>query len=218
VVLSGCGVYDGSEIHESVSVLLGISQTGAKYKCFAPNIEQLHVINHMTGKTMDETRNVLVESARIARGDIDDIKILVENVMQYDAVFFPGGFGAAKNLSNFATTSELSDYEVNADVASVIQKFHQERKPIGLCCISPVLAAKVLNCKVTIGSNEDVAKRIAAVGSSNVSKNSEEINVDKDNLIVTTPAYMCDTTLDKIFEGIQKMVVNVLQLVREKGI
>jgi enhancing lycopene biosynthesis protein 2 len=215
VILSGCGVFDGSEIHESVSLLLGLAQAGAKVKCFAPNIKQAHVINHLTQTPTDESRNVLEESARIARGNIEDIKDL--NVDHYDAAFFPGGFGAAKNLSNFAFTE--ADYTVIPEIEAVLKKFHESKKPIGLCCISPVLAAKVFpNCKVTIGSDEGTAGRITSAGSTNVNKNVEEVCIDKDNLLVTTPAYMCDTTLDKIFEGIQRMVNNVLQLAPEKGI
>jgi enhancing lycopene biosynthesis protein 2 len=216
VILSGCGVYDGSEIHESVSILLGLAQAGAKVKCYAPNIKQAHVVNHLTQTPTEESRNVLEESARIARGDIDDIKNL--NVDLYDAAFFPGGFGAAKNLSNFAFTQD-AEYTVIPEVEEVLKKFHQNKKPIGLCCISPILAAKVFpNCKVTIGSDEGTAGRITSVGSSNVVKNVEEVYIDKDNLLVTTPAYMTGTTLDKIFEGIQRMVNNVLQLAPEKGI
>jgi len=74
VVLSGCGVFDGAEIHEAVFTFWAIKKHGADYQAFAPNVDQYHVVNHMTGDEMPEKRNVLVESARIVRGEIKDLK------------------------------------------------------------------------------------------------------------------------------------------------
>ena len=105
VILSGCGVYDGAEIHESVLTLLALARHGASVTIAAPNKDQMHVINHATGDVMSESRNVMVEAARIARGQITDLSEIQSG--DYDAVFIPGGFGAAKNLCTFATELSL---------------------------------------------------------------------------------------------------------------
>ncbi|KAK6485762.1 glutamine amidotransferase-like class 1 domain-containing protein 3A [Huso huso] len=154
VVLSGCGVFDGSEIHEASAVLVHLSRNGAEVKMFAPNIDQMHVVDHVKGSPTEETRNVLVESARLARGDIQDLTQL--KVSDLDAVIFPGGFGVAKNLCTWAV--EGKNCSVNDQVKSTLLAFHGARKPIGLCCISPVLAAKVFpGCELTVGhdTNDD---------------------------------------------------------------
>ena len=155
VILSGCGVYDGAEIHESVITLLRLDQRGAKVQCFAPDIAQLHVINHLTGEQMPETRNVLVESARIARGEIKDIR--EARVEDFDALIIPGGFGAAKNLSSFATQGAACT--VQPEVLSLAEAFAEAGKPIGLMCISPAIAAKIYGPGVicTIGTDADTA-------------------------------------------------------------
>ncbi|MED6235723.1 Glutamine amidotransferase-like class 1 domain-containing protein 3A, mitochondrial [Ataeniobius toweri] len=152
VVLAGCGVYDGSEIHEASAVLVHLSRGGAAVQMFAPNIDQMHVVNHLKGEPSEEKRNVLVESARLARGNIQDLSKL--SVKDHDAIIFPGGFGAAKNLCTWAVQGK--DCSVNDEVKATLQAFHSEGKPIGLCCISPVLAAKVLpGCEVTVGIEKD---------------------------------------------------------------
>ncbi|XP_067401263.1 glutamine amidotransferase-like class 1 domain-containing protein 3, mitochondrial isoform X1 [Emydura macquarii macquarii] len=149
VVLSGCGVYDGTEIHEASAILVHLSRGGAEVQMYAPDIPQMHVIDHRKGQPAEaESRNVLVESARIARGKIMDLAKLTTK--DHDAVIFPGGFGAAKNLSTFAVDGK--DCKVNGEVERVLQEFHKAGKPIGLCCISPVLAVKVLpGAEVTVG-------------------------------------------------------------------
>lgn len=217
VVLAGCGRADGSEIHESVSVLIHLSRARAEYRCFAPDLPQAEVVDHVTGKPVAEARNQLVEAARIARGEIDPLSRL--EVGAFDAVIFPGGFGAAKNLCTFAKDGE--NCTVTPDVARVIKGFHAARKPIGMCCIAPVLAAKVLGvanggpgCEVTIGSDAGVAAAIAKMGSKNIEKPVREALTDERSLLVTTPAYMCNAGPADVFEGIGQMVEQTLALVR----
>uniref|UniRef100_A0A6B2LIG3 DJ-1/PfpI domain-containing protein n=1 Tax=Arcella intermedia TaxID=1963864 RepID=A0A6B2LIG3_9EUKA len=211
--MSGCGVKDGSEIHEVVSTCIGVSMNGAQYKCFAPDIQQSHVVNHSDGTVAEEQRNVLVESARISRGDIQDLSQL--SASKFDALIIPGGFGAAKNLSNFAEKG--AEFSVLPDLERVMTEFHKAKKPIGLCCISPVLAAKVFpGVSVTIGQDEETSKVISSLNSKNVVKKVEEVEVDKTNLIVTTPAYMENEPIHKIFTGITNMVKNVLVLTKKE--
>ncbi|XP_065648386.1 ES1 protein homolog, mitochondrial isoform X2 [Hydra vulgaris] len=218
VVLSGCGVYDGSEVHEASAVLVNLSRNNAEYKCFAPDIKQMHVIDHLTGQEMKEERNVLIESGRIARGDVQSLeKLSAEN---FDAVIFPGGFGAAKNLCNFAVKG--TDFNVNEQVERVIKDFHTLKKPIGLCCIAPVIAAKVIpSCEVTVGMDAkdskwpyaDTAHAIGSIGATHINKNVNECHVDKVNKLVTTPAFMCNAKLYEVHDGIGEMVKAVLQLI-----
>lgn len=139
VILSGCGVYDGSEIYETTLVLLALDKAGIPYQCMAPNVEQMHVINHMTGEEMLESRNVLVESSRLARGEIIDLADA--NPDDYAGVIFPGGFGAAKNLSNFAVAG--TDMQINEQVVEFTQLVHKQNKVIGLVCIAPAMAPKL---------------------------------------------------------------------------
>ncbi|TGZ74941.1 hypothetical protein CRM22_000656 [Opisthorchis felineus] len=138
MILHGCGVYDGTEIHEATSMLIHLSKLNVKVSLFAPNINQMHVVNHLDGSVMNETRNVLVESARIARGNVSPLSEL--HVRNFDALLIPGGFGVAKNLSNFAEKN--AECTVIRDVELCLKDFLQAQKPIGLCCIAPVLAAK----------------------------------------------------------------------------
>lgn len=220
VVLSGCGVYDGSEIHEASATLVHLSRSAADVGIFAPDIEQMHVVNHTRGEPMEPNRNVLVESARIARGKIDALSTL--KASGFDAVIFPGGFGAAKNLSTFAVDG--IEMKVNPEVERVLKEFHEAKKPIGLCCIAPVLAARVIpGCEVTVGSDQEeggkwpyagTAGAIGTIGSTHVKKDVTECHVDSSNKIVTTPAYMCETALYQIFDGIGVMVKEVLRLVK----
>ena len=211
VVLAGSGRADGSEIHESVSVLVHLSRRGWEYRCFAPDAPQTEVVNHATGeRTVDaEPRNMMVEAARISRGDISPLEGL--HAADFDAVVFPGGFGAAKNLCDFAFKG--AQCEVRADVERVIKDFHGEHKPIALCCIAPVLAARVLGaakggagCEVTVGCDAGVASAIEAMGSRTASRGVSEICIDRENWIVTTPAYMHDARPHQVFDGIGAMV------------
>uniref|UniRef100_K7FV60 Glutamine amidotransferase class 1 domain containing 3 n=1 Tax=Pelodiscus sinensis TaxID=13735 RepID=K7FV60_PELSI len=220
VVLSGCGVYDGTEIHEASAILVHLSRGGAEVQMYAPDIPQMHVIDHSKGQpTEAESRNVLVESARIARGKITDLAKL--STKDHDAVIFPGGFGAAKNLSTFAVDGK--DCKVNAEVERVLKEFHKAGKPIGLCCISPVLAAKVLSgAEVTVGHEEEeggkwpyagTAGAIKALGGKHCVKEVTEAHIDVNNKVITTPAFMCETELHHIFDGIGTMVKGVLKLI-----
>ncbi|XP_008280151.1 ES1 protein homolog, mitochondrial [Stegastes partitus] len=216
VVLAGCGVYDGSEIHEASAVLVHLSRGGASVNMFAPNIDQMHVVNHLKGEPSQESRNVLVESARLARGNIQDLSKL--SVKDHDAIIFPGGFGAAKNLCTWAVQGK--DCSVNDEVKATLQAFHSEGKPIGLCCISPVLAAKVFpGCEVTVGlekdskypNTTDTAAAINQLGCKHVNKSISESHVDEKNKLVTTCAYMCDAPIHEVFDGIGSMVQDVLK-------
>ena len=213
VILSGCGVYDGAEIHESVITLLRLDQRGAKVQCFAPDIAQLHVINHLTGEQMPETRNVLVESARIARGEIKDVR--EAKVEDFDALIIPGGFGAAKNLSSFAT--EGAACTVQADVLCLAEAFAEAGKPIGLMCISPAIAAKIYGPGVicTIGSDADTAAAVTKMGGSHEECEVSEIVEDKARKLVSTPAYMLATSISEAAAGINKMVDRVLELTQK---
>lgn len=217
VVLSGCGVYDGSEIQEAVSVLLHLSEAGAEAPCFAPDIEQPHVVDHLKGAPAEgESRSVLTESARIARGNIQPLDQL--KASDFDAVIFPGGFGAAKNLCSFAFDG--ADCTVNAEVERVIKEFHAAEKPIGMCCIAPVLAAKVLGtgnggpgCEVTIGCDPDAASAIASMGSTHVEHPVHEAQIDHANRLVTAPAYMYgDAAIHEVHAGIGQMISKTLEL------
>lgn len=210
VILSGCGVYDGAEIHESVITLLRLDQRGAKVQCFAPNIAQHHVINHLTGEEMPESRNVLVESARIARGDIKDIS--EANVEDFDALIVPGGFGAAKNLSDFAFKG--TECAVQPDVLALAEAFAEAGKPIGLMCISPAIAAKIYGPGVvcTIGKDADTAAAVSKMGGEHHECDVSEIVEDKARKLVSTPAYMLANSISEAASGINKMVDRVLEL------
>ncbi|EJM87409.1 MULTISPECIES: isoprenoid biosynthesis glyoxalase ElbB [Pseudomonas] len=213
VILSGCGVYDGAEIHESVITLLRLDQRGAQVQCFAPNIAQLHVINHLTGEEMPESRNVLVESARIARGNIKDIR--EADVEEFDALIVPGGFGAAKNLSNFAI--EGAGCTVQPDVLALTEAFAEAGKPVGLICISPALAAKIYGPGVTctIGNDADTAAAMNKMGATHKDCAVTDIVEDKARKLVSTPAYMLAQSISEAASGINKLVDRVLELTHE---
>jgi len=208
VILAGCGVYDGAEIHEAVMTLYAIAKQGASYEIFAPDILQHHVINHLTGKEMPEKRNVLAESARIARGKIAPLSEL--HVRSFDALIFPGGFGVAKNLCSFAFDSE--NCKVNPEVSEVIREAVSLRKPIGALCISPVILAKVLgDVKVTIGQDPGTAKAVDKMGAHHVITTHGEVVVDERHKIFTTPCYMLDATILQIAEGAENIVKKMLE-------
>lgn len=212
VVLSGCGVYDGSEIHEAVLSLLAIDRAGAGYRCFAPDIDQMHVVNHLTGQPGDETRNVLVEASRIARGAIAPLDEL--DVAQVDALLFPGGFGAAKNLCDFAVKGP--DCVVDAGVARVIRAAHAAGKPIGALCIAPALVARVLgDVTVTIGDDSGTAQAIAAMGATHQAAGHAQVVVDRAHKVVTTPCYMLDASISQIADGAAGVVAGVLSLLED---
>lgn len=211
VILSGCGVQDGSEIYETTLTLLRLDQLGIGYRCFAPNIMQHHVIDHRSGDVVEnESRSVLVESARLARDSIAALEEL--EVDEFDAVILPGGFGAAKNLSNFAEAG--SDMEPLPQLVEAIRPFHEARKPIGLMCIAPVLVPKLLSpgIAVTIGHDPGVAGAISSMGGLHRSCGVEEIVVDFENRVVTTPAYMLATRISEAATGIFKLVDRIDEL------
>ncbi|RLD84267.1 MAG: isoprenoid biosynthesis protein ElbB [Bacteroidetes bacterium] len=209
VVLSGNGVYDGAEIHEATMTLYAIMKNGGEYEIFAPDIPQHHVINHITGDEMKETRNVLIESARIARGNI---KALSEfNAIDFDAIIFPGGFGAAKNLSSFAFDG--SDCTVNADVEKSILAMVKAGKPIGALCISPAIMAKVLaGAELTIGSDKGTAEAIEKMGATHKTTTHGEVVVDEGFKLVTTPCYMLDATILNIADGADNVVKTMMKM------
>src|SRR5471032_1984379 len=216
VILSGCGVYDGAEIHESVITLLRLDQRGAQVQCFAPDIAQLHVINQLTGEEMPESRNVLVESARIARGEVKDIRDA--NADEFDALIVPGGFGAAKNLSNFAV--EGAGCSVNPQVLELAEAFAEAGKPVGLICISPALAAKIYGPGVTctIGNDADTAAAMDKMGATHQECAVDDIVEDKARKLVSTPAYMLAQSISEAASGINKLVDRVLELTHENDV
>jgi len=211
VVLSGCGVYDGSEIHEAVLTLLAIDRGGAEAVCMAPDMELVEV-DHLAGQPTGTKRNVLIESARIARGKITDIAKV--KAADLDAIIFPGGFGAAKNLCDFATKG--ADASVQPEVARLLKEMAVAKKPIGAICIAPALIAAVLGKEyapeVTIGNDAGTAAAINATGSVHQNCQVRELVVDSKNLIVTTPAYMLAGCISEAAEGIEKAVKAVIDL------
>ena len=212
VILSGCGVYDGSEIHEAVLTLLALNRAGVETQCYAPNIPQHHVINHLNGEVVEgEIRNVLTESARIARGKIQDLAKC--KVASIDGAIFPGGYGAAKNLSDFAV--EGVRCEVDPSVVKFVKALHEAKKPMAFLCISPVIAAKLLGSakvQLTIGNDPATSKAIEEMGAKHVVREVKDILVDDANRIVSTPAYMYDAPIVSVAEGIEKCVHALLQL------
>ena len=202
LILAGSGVYDGSEIHEATMAMYALSKNELDYMCFAPDIPQAHVINHLNGEEMPESRNVLIESARLARGEIKDIAKL--KCDDYDALLFPGGFGAAKNLSDFAFKGDKMS--VHPEVERVICEFHSKKKPIGALCIAPTIIAKVLNAKVTIGKDPETAQAIVNMGGIHENKAATDISIDEANKIVTNPCYMLASSVYEIGEGAEACV------------
>lgn len=211
VVLSGCGVYDGSEIHEAVLTLLAIDRAGGTYQCFAPDVAQMHVIDHVRGTPTDETRNVLVESARIARGAI--LPLAGYEPADFDAIVFPGGFGAAKNLCTFAVDGPACT--VNPDAEAAIRKTRAAGKPIGALCIAPALIARVLgDVEMTIGNDAATAKALAAMGAHPVERGHGQVAVDAKARVVTTPCYMLPSTIGQIADGAKAAVDALIALMK----
>lgn len=211
VILSGCGVFDGSEIHEATLTLYSLSKNEINYTCFAPDKNQMHVINHITGEEQNETRNVLVESARIARGEVKPLSEL--NVNDFDAIVLPGGFGAAKNLSSFAVDGDK--LTVDEELDKLIRDFHKAKKPIAALCIAPVIVGKVLGAEVTIGTDEGTAQAIISSGGKHVNKEYNEIAVDKDNLVVSNPCYMTAKNIYQVGEGVEAAIQATIALCKK---
>lgn len=211
VILAGCGVYDGSEIHEAVLTLLRLDRAAAKATCLAPNIDQLHVINHLSGEPMTgETRNVLIESARIARGAVADIASA--RVEEFDAVVVPGGFGAAKNLCDFAVAG--SELTIQPDVEVFLRAARERKLPIGLICIAPAMTGRLFGSgsQCTIGCDVETAAAIEATGAEHRDCTVTEICIDTNNRLVTTPAYMVAQSIGEAAAGIDKLVDTLLEM------
>lgn len=215
VVLSGCGVYDGTEIHESVLTLLAIDRAGAEAVCMAPNADQMHVVNHLTGEeAAGENRNVLVESARIARGQVKDIGTVQAD--DIDALIFPGGFGAAKNLSDFAVKGEHCS--VHPEVIRLVREFAAKKKPQAACCIAPAMYAKVfegqgIHPTLTIGNDKEVSGKIETMGSKHRECSAEDMVFDEETKIASTPAYMTGQSIGQVAAGIEKTVNKLVSLI-----
>lgn len=209
IVLSGCGVFDGAEIHEAVMTMYAIALQGATYEIFAPDVEQHHVVNHAIGKEMSEKRNVMVEAARIARGKISPLSAF--DAQKFDALIFPGGFGAAKNLSSWAF--EGAKAKLIPDVKRAIVSMHQHKKPLGALCISPVLFALALGkVKITIGDETPTIEALESLGAKHTTISTHgRVVVDEQNLLFSTPCYMLDATVVDIAEGAKAIVGEMMK-------
>jgi enhancing lycopene biosynthesis protein 2 len=208
VIISGCGVFDGAEIHESVLTLLAIDRQGATYQVFAPDMEQYHVVNHFTGQVMHEKRNVLVEAARIARGEIMSLRDL--DVTAFDSLILPGGFGAAKNLCSWAY--EGDECKVNPEVEKAIRAMLATRKPVGAMCIAPVILAKIVSgTNLTTGQDRNSRAFIEKTGSVYSPTTHGEVIVDEANKIFSTPCYMLDATISQVADGADNLVREMLK-------
>jgi len=212
VILSGCGVFDGAEIHESVITLLALDRLGAEAVICAPNRPQMHVVNHLSGEVAaGESRNVLVESARIARGAIRDVAQVSAD--ELDALILPGGFGAAKNLCDFAVRG--AECEVDPGVAALVRAVHAQGKPVAAVCIAPALLARVLGPErpeLTIGSDPGTAAALQAMGATHVACPVRELVVDRERKLVSTPAYMLAERISEAAAGIEKTVAALLEM------
>lgn len=213
VLLAGCGASDGSEIHEAVLTLLALSKRGVDYEIIAPNKPQYHVINHLTAQEMAESRNMLVEAARIARGNIKDLASV--RTEDYDALILPGGFGVAKNLCDFAFKQDAS-FMVDAEIKAFIEQFKNAHKPVGFICIAPMIAAEIYpNVKLTIGKDKATAEVLKQKGAKHVIESATGVCVDKVHKVSSTPAYMLGKSIAEVAEGIDKLVESVLTLLEE---
>ena len=213
VILSGCGYLDGAEIRESVLTLLYLDQLGAKVQCFAPDIMQMHVVNHLSGEEVpSESRNVLVEAARIARGEVQDLANL--NAASFDGLVIPGGFGVAKNLSDLAVKGPQAT--VNSEFQRVVKAFLAQQKPIGAICIAPaVLAAAIQgdhSATLTIGDDEGTASAIEAFGSSHQNCETAAYVFDEKLKIASCSAYMREDSISAVAKGIEQVVRQVIEI------
>ncbi|MBO5809510.1 MAG: isoprenoid biosynthesis glyoxalase ElbB [Bacteroidales bacterium] len=204
VILAGCGTKDGSEINETVTLLLALDQHGLKYQCFAPDANQYHVVNHVTGEVVNEERNMLVEAARIVRGEI--LPMTEFNADNFDGLAIPGGVGAANNL--FTYFIDGMQMTVLPEVRDAIVKIHEQNKPIAAMCIAPVLLANVLNdITITLGNEEcGPAKDILKMGAHHEATKNGEVTSDLKNKIFTTPCFMLESTLKDIYEDAYNLV------------
>ncbi|KAI0986189.1 hypothetical protein GJ496_010555 [Pomphorhynchus laevis] len=212
MILSGCGVYDGSEIYETTSLLIHLARKKADVSMFAPSTDQVQVINHASGEPMPETRNILIESARLARGQVNALANL--QAADFDALVFPGGFGAAKNLSSFAMDG--ADMTVHEGIIRVVKEFYNSKKPMCFACISPIIACRLIKgCKVTFGMNDDEKQYPYTINTSQVanqfgarveSKDVNQVCIDQENMIISSPAFMKNTDIHSVYEGLGGLV------------
>ena len=208
IILAGCGVYDGAEIHEVTLAMLSIVRQGGEYSCFAPDIPQYHVINHITGEEMNESRNVLVESARIARGEVSPLSEF--DGRSFDALIIPGGFGVAKNLSTVAFDG--ANAQINKEVESAVIQMYELKKPIGALCISPAIIAGILSdVNVTIGKDKGTIEAIEAMGSTHVETDHGDVVIDEEKLVFSTPCYMLDANIMDIDDGANNIIKAMLE-------
>jgi enhancing lycopene biosynthesis protein 2 len=215
VILSGCGVQDGSEIHEATITLLEIARGGADAVCMAPDAPQARVVDHRKGSPTAETRNMLTEAARIARGQVRDLREV--HASDIDALILPGGYGAATNLSDFASAGEAC--ALQPDVERLLLEMHGAKKPIGAMCIAPPLVARALTksgirARVTIGTDRGTAEHVEKMGAEHVDCPVDGIVIDEANRLVSTPAYMLAQGIDEAAAGIAKLVREVIRLAR----
>jgi len=215
VVLSGCGHQDGTEIHEAVFTLHALEKAGSEAIIMAPDMDQFHVINHLNGnEDLSESRNILVESARIARGKVVDVASVSGH--QLDALIFPGGTGMAKNIFDYSMAG--INCTIISDVQRLVVEILEADKPLGAICIAPVMVAKVLEYlgrtgTVTGGFNVEINNDIKAMGINTIEVGAEEIVIDKENKIVTTPAYVEAKSMNESFMGIEKLVNKILDMI-----
>lgn len=213
VVLAGCGFKDGAEITEAISTLIAIDKRGHTYQCFAPDKPQADVVDHTQAKVVPGQRNVLTEAARIARGKI--LPLAKAHAKDLDAVIFPGGFGAAKNLCDYATQGAACEADPGA--RRLIREMHAAGKPVGAICIAPVIVARVLGAdhhvELTVGDSPGTAKDLEAMGAVHVKKKVTEAHVDRKNKVVSTPAYMYDARPSEVAQGIDALVGEVCALI-----
>ncbi len=215
VLLHGCGVYDGTEIHEAVLTLLAIREAGHDYVCLAPNVDQHHVIDHTKGEEMNETRNVLVESARIARGEVESLT--VDHANQIDALVMPGGFGTAKNITKWAFSGP--DGEIHSLTRDFLRAVVAAKKPVAALCMSPTTLAKALqgtdvNAKLTVGTTDEsspyeiaaISEGVASVGMTTEMKSVRDVSVDDVNKIVCAPCYMMDADITDVHHNVKQAI------------
>ena len=212
VLLAGCGVMDGSEIHEATLTLYFLDRLGAEAVCMAPNKDQMDVVNHISGAPVPEKRNVLLESARIARGKVQNVKTVKAD--DIDAIIIPGGYGAAKNLCTFAKNGP--DCRADEDVSRLLRELHRQKKPIGALCIAPALIAKIFgehSVEVTIGNDPGTASALERMGAKHKNAAVNEVVVDLKNRIVTTPCYMIARGIAEVGQGAEKLVAKILEMI-----
>ncbi|MBB1572984.1 MAG: isoprenoid biosynthesis glyoxalase ElbB [Bacteroidia bacterium] len=207
VILAGAGKLDGNDLHEAVLLLAAVARHGATYQCFAPDIEQHEVVDHLTGNPMPERRSVLRESARIARGDVKPLSAFRAN--DFDGLLMPGGYGVAKNLCTYAFAGE--NCTVNAEVAAAIKEMHAQGKPIGAMCIAPIVLAKVLgHGTITLGQPSETSRDAEKMGMTLQSSGHGQVVVDKVNHLYTTPCYMLDSTIADIWDGADALITAIM--------